>query len=387
MNLRFFRSGKENIVAVVEVGSGSVAFAVVETRKGKPANVLTADRAVLSPEVRAEEASIAAIGDLIVQAGKNALAAYARDWQKTKGSIHAVHAVIHAPWTRSQPVRAHADFPEPLRITGRTISSLAKEALSSASHINKETFLEASVMEIRLNGYPTERPEGKLASMVSLVGLVSECDPRLRGVVTSAIGQLIPHTRPIFHSSTRAALTALKAYVPMKEYVTIDITTEATTITAISDGVAEAQITVPEGTSGILKRLSATALPEETLSLLRMLERDHCDTDACESLKAAIGKVEPDLVRLFGEATGKLASVKRLPNYAVLSAHADMSAWLTRFFSRIDFTQFTQTAQPFAVHELSSADLSRWASSENSVLLDTGLALASALVNTEESDT
>lgn len=386
MNLGFFRSAKEHIVAIAEIGSGSAAFAVIETKKNGPARILAADRALLAPDVRGDDAAIAGIGELVVQAGKNALAVYARDWQKSKGPIDSIYAIIHAPWTRSQAVRAHADFPEAIHVTDRTISTLAREALSGGKGLDKKKFLEASVMEIQLNGYPTAHPEGKWAHSASLTGLVSECEPRLKEAVVSAIGQLIPHARPTFRSNTRAMLTALRGYISVKEYVAIDITNEATTLTVVYDGVAEGEIVVPEGTSAILQRLSATALPDETLSLLRMLERDHCDTDACDVLKATIGKVEPDLVRVFGEAMGKLAAVRRLPNYAVLSTHADISPWLTRFFSRIDFTQFTQTAQPFAIRPLSGADLSRWVSSERGTVADTGLALAGALVNTEETE-
>ncbi len=384
MNLGSFRGGRGKIVAVAEVGSGSVAFAVVEIQKGKPAVVLAADRATLAPEVRGDEATVAGIGDLAVQAGTSALSAYAKDWQKTKGHVEAMYAVIRTPWTRSQAVRAHKEFSEPVRITGRAISALAREALSSV-RIDRQRFLEARVMGIELNGYPTARPEGQWAHTVSLTGLVSECDPSLTKAVVSAVGRLVPHVRPVLYSGTRALIEALKKYLPITEYLAIDITAESTTITVVHGGVIEGQGVVPEGSSSILNRLSPTALPEETLSLLRMLEREHCDTEPCDALKSSIGKIEPDLVRLFGETMGKLAGVRRLPNYAVLSVHADMSPWLVRFFSRIDFTQFTQTAQPFIIHDLSPKSVASTLAGAG-VELDTGLALACALVNSEETE-
>lgn len=386
MNFRFFRGAQKKIVAVAEIGSGSAACAIVEVQQGKPATVLAADRVMLAPATRGDEAALANIEDLVMQAGKNALDAYVRDWQTSKGPIESSYAVVRTPWTRSQAVRARAQFAEPTRITARTISSLARDALSSAVGVSKEKFLEASVVEIQLNGYPTAQPEGNYAHSASLVGLVSECDPRLKKIAVSAVGRLVPHTRPTLYANTRALVKILSKRLPVSDYLAIDIAGDATTMTAVYGGAVEAQGVVPEGSWSMLKRLSATALPEETLSLLRMLERDHCDTEPCDALKASIGTVEPDLVRVFGETMGKLAAVRRLPNYAVLSAHADMSPWLVRFFSRIDFTQFTQTAQPFIIHDLSPENLEDLVVPHRGVVLDTGIALACALVNSEETD-
>ncbi len=383
MDFNLFRRRGEKIVAVADIGSASAGIALIAVQKGKPAYVLGANRAILPPEKRKEDALIAGIGEMILEAGRNVLEAYARDRQKDPGPVKELYAVVHAPWTHAKSVGARAKFEESTRITGHTISHLAQEALASETGFDRKNFLEASVAKIQLNGYSTNAPEGKWAHEVALTGLVSDCDPRMRSVIETNLGQVFPHMRPAFRSSTRALLSALRGYMPIKEYVAIDMTGEATGIIVVREGIVDKELSTPEGMHTILRRFSEKGMPEETLSLMHMLEREHCDTEACETLKTSIGRIEPELVRLFGEGMAKLASPQRLPAHLALVAHADMSPWLSRFFSRIDFTQFTQTAQPFIVHELAPKDLADFVVSEHDATPDIGLVVASALVDKE----
>lgn len=146
-------------------------------------------------------------------------------------------------------------------------------------------------------------------------------------------------------------------------------------------------VLVPEGTQTILKRVSGNGLPEETMSLMRMIARDHCDDGACEGIKAEMARAEQELIKTFGEAMARLAAVRKLPNTLVLLAETDMSTWLSNFFSRIDFTQFTLTSQPFTVEILTPADLKESVMpAEAGKANDVSLLAAVALVNSEHSN-
>ena len=159
---------------------------------------------------------------------------------------------------------------------------------------------------------------------------------------------------------------------------------EGTTLTATRNGVTTEHELVPEGLHTILKRISESGMPEETLSLIRMLSRDQCSDPACGTMQASIARVEPELVRIFGEAMGKCASLHRLPDTLILIAHPDILSWLSVFFSRIDFAQFTLTTQPFVVKALDHAELIGSVQSLNGVVLDSGLALGCGLVHIEK---
>lgn len=384
MNLRLFGRTKEKIVAVADIGGGSAGFGVLALRHGAPAAVLAADRAILPAEERSEEAIIAGVGEMFIQAGKKVQSVYTRDWQNTKGPIEALYAIVHAPWTETRTVRATTTFKQETKITSNIITRLAQGALNQDNPIDRSKFLGANVMQIELNGYPTRHPEGKWAHEVAITGLVSECDTGMRTAIEACAGQLLPHITPMLRSSTRALLSILRDEIPQKKYIIADIASEATALIIAEAGAVSDQLVVSEGVRTIVRRLSPSGMLEETLSLLRMLEREHCDTEACETLRTSIASVEPELVRVFGEALGKLAATNRLPDHLVIATHPDISPWLTRFFSRIDFTQFTQTAQPFSIQALTAKDFEHFVLPERGVALDTGLAVSASLVSLEE---
>ena len=62
-----------------------------------------------------------------------------------------------------------------------------------------------------------------------------------------------------------------------------------------------------------------------------------------------MAEAEPEFAKRFGGAFATLAAKRKLANTLVLFAHPDMAEWMRHFFSRLDFTQFTQTSQPFDV--------------------------------------
>jgi hypothetical protein len=133
----------------------------------------------------------------------------------------------------------------------------------------------------------------------------------------------------------------------------------------------------------ILQRVAPAGIPEETLALIRMIERDECSEPACEAIENAMARAEPEMVKTFGEGMAACVVQGRLPTRLLLLAHPDLALWLSKFFARIDFTQFTQTTQPFSVETLSLEELDAYVVPEKGVALDTGLALSCALVTLE----
>ncbi len=371
------------IVGVVDIGSTSAAVAIVETHPHDLAIVLATERAQLPIEERTQEATIAGIGEMLKTAGGNAQKKYAATKQASS-PIQGVHAIVHAPWTSSKTVQTAASFEKDTAITDKVISDLAKKALAEAK-VDAKNLLEANVIRVELNGYPTAKPVGKHAKEIIVHTLLSEFTPGIRDLIIETVQKVFPRMPPpVFRSATRAAITILReANNPESNYLLVDVESEGTSITAVRDGVTAEHELIPEGTQTILKKIAGTGMPEETLSLLRMIARDQCSDPACETLQASIAKIEPDLVRVFGEAMGKAGAKNRLPETMILIAHPDMFPWLAKLFSRIDFSQFTLTAQPFVVKKVDSMNLPEAVQSPDT-LHDPGLALAIRFVNRGE---
>ena len=378
---------REKIVVVADIGSGSAGVAIIAISPDLPARVIVAERSRLPFEERSVEATIAGITAQLSSAGEKALAAYAA----TSGAspISAAYAVIRAPWTRSKTIRAMSKFPEEQQVTDALITETARAAFAAPGESGEDepdpaNILETSIVRVELNGYPTARPKGKYAHTLGVSILVSDCDPRVRKNVVETVSRIFACPPPSLRSGTRALLSVLRESPAFPDdCLIVNMTSNATNLIVVTGGTAVRHTRIPEGVRSIVKRIGGTGLPEETLTLIRMVAHDQCEHEACKATSAAIARAEPELARIFGEAMGRIAATERLPNTLILAVQEDLAPWLSQFFSRIDFTQFTVTTQPFEAVMVTHKGISDMITVPAGMTPDPGLSVAGALVNIE----
>jgi len=387
--LAMFRlMGKQSgrAVAVADIGGGSAGVAIVEPAATGPIKILASERITLPFEDRASEAAVSGVLSALNDAAAKALSAYTARGDKTSSHISAAYAIVRAPWTNSKTVRASKKFEQETLIEPQVISSLGQEALQGMSDGNQANVFETTVVRVELNGYPTAKPKGKRAHDVGVALLASECEPRIRSGASDTLAHVFNCPPPTLRSGTRALLTVLResAILP-KDCFVVNMTSLGTSLIAVRKGVVVESVMVPEGSLSILKKVGGGKLPEETLTLMRLLATDQCENESCEAIKTAIAQAEPELVKVFGEALSKISSTRRIPNSLVLAAPQDLAPWLAQFLSRLDFAQFTVTTKPFTTRSLNPRDLDGLIMYAPGAKLDPGLSVACALVNIEES--
>lgn len=373
-------------VAVADIGGGSAGVAIVEPSPGGPIKILASERSTLPFEERSADATIAGALSNLQEAAAKALAAYSARKDKTSSNIGSAYAVIRTPWANSRTIRSSKRFTEETVIEPQMIGELGQTALKEMGVAGQANVFETTVVRVELNGYPTARPKGKKAHEIAVSLLASACEPRIRTGVSDALTKAFGCPPPTLRSGTRALLSVLhESAVLPKDCFVVNMTSLGTSLVVVRKGVVGESATVAEGTHSILKRIGGDKLPEETLTLMRLLALDQCENESCEAIKTSIAKAEPELVKVFGEALGKISAPRRIPNSLVLAAPQDISPWLSQFLSRLDFSQFTVTTKPFSTRSLNSRDLDELITYAPGAKLDPGLSVASALVNIEES--
>ncbi|MEK7509317.1 MAG: hypothetical protein AAB605_01235 [Patescibacteria group bacterium] len=369
-------------VLIVDIGDGSVGVSLV-TLGHTPVQVHASTRATLPFEDRTHEQILAAITNLFKDTAEKFLKTYR---EKGGTAPSAAHVVLRAPWTRFRTARADGAFEKEQTITKDVIARFAKQALAQPSELDRSSILEAGVMQVFLNGYPTGNPLGKHASSISVVAFESDIDPAMKRAITDEVAALLPDRPLSLHSGLRALLIVMQEYLPeLQRFFLIDLGSATTACAVVRRDAITQYAAASEGLATILKRVASGGLPEETMSLLRMLATDTCSSSACEALKDSLARAEPDLVRAFGEVFTSLAGVRRLPNATILVAPLELSQWLHGFFSRIDFSQFTTTTQPFIVETLTPEHLRDSVSWGKEGVPDTGIATAAFSVQLMQS--
>ena len=361
----FHREGK--VVCIVSVASdgASVCFA----RMGKEkSHLLFTKRALLSLEERGDEQARVAVVAQLETLLKEVANRY---------SPESIHVVIHAPWSTFRTVSGSAAFDNDRPVTKSLIDEVARKALEG---IEKKD-AEAGVVRVFLNGYPTERPLGKRARTIETIVYGGAVDASLRAGVEHSIGTYFAGRKVVFHTSARVFLAVAHEHLShLNRFVILSIQ-GASECMVIRHETETQSGNIREGLSAILTRIAPRGLPEETLSLIKMAESDACATDACNAIKEAVARAEPELVRSFGDMFSALASVRRLPNDLLLFAPFELTPWLTHFFTRIDFSQFTATTQPFSVVTMQPGDTERLVTFEAGVTPDPACATQAAAVH------
>lgn len=366
-------------VLVADIGDGWLSVALVILNPAVTSEVVASLRAALPVETRSREQSAAAIIPLLETSITKLLTPSAN--AAALPTPEEIHAVVRSPWTRFRTARSEEVSPEPRTITKEIIAACTEKALTQPSELDRSNILEAGVLQVFLNGYPTDNPIGKKASTIAVVAFESDIDAAFRSSLVTVFGKALPGREPVFHSGMRALLSVMHEHFPdTQRFLLLDVGGSTTSCTIVRKDAITQHAVVSEGMGTIISRVAPAGLPEETLTLLRMLANDTCSSAACQSIKESLAKAEPELVRAYGDSFAALSATRRLPNAAMLSAPAEIAPWMQGFFSRIDFSPFTATTQPLVIETLTPDHLGKigW---KAGVMPDCGVAIAASAVH------
>lgn len=370
---------REKVVAVADIQSNSASFSIIEMQSAKSATIRATRHVELPLEERSWEHHVCALKDRCIEIVKRACSDYAVMSQNR--AIEKVYAIMHAPWTQGIVIRASSAFAEDTHITSSILSDCAQKALNKAPRPTAGTLLDATQLSILLNGYPTNHPEGKHARAVEVVALMTACDEDVKENILSALHDVAAHLPIVLHSGARAIIGAIKAVRPdIQDALCVHVLGEGTEIITMRAGIVVQYTSANEGLRTILERAFPGKPADEARAALRLINRQESAEPVEGSMQEALLRTEPELAHLYGEVLSKISTPLRLPNALLLVTSPDTATWLKNFFERIDFSQFTTTAQPFEVEVITANEFGNgMGQSEESGDLDVSLAVAHVL--------
>ena len=340
-------------IGVANIESSSVSFSIVKIHSEKSASVATTRYAELPLEERTSGQRLFALKQRLLDIAKQALADYAK--ASRGNAVKKIYAIVHAPWAQGAVVKTAATFPQETYISAKIISDCAAKALAGSR--DKSDYLDVQQLPIMLNGYRTAYPEGKYAHLIEVAALMSSCDGNVRQEITSTLRGIAPAAHITIHSGAGAITEALEIARPhIAEAVCMHVSGEGTEIIVVRDGIAENYFYIAEGLRAMLSRAFPKMRPEDARTAVRMMQRhEGSDTGSAQTQEALL-VAEAEMAHAYGDGLAKISAQTRLPNTLLLLAEADIAPWLQKFFERIDFSQFTATAQPFTVDVISASE-------------------------------
>lgn len=316
---------------------------------------------------------------------------------KTVGShpndAQDVFCVFSSPWYISQTKTISLNQEKPLLISGRFIDDLVKRsaeqfktssrARESLQIENNAELIEERIIEIKLNGYETTNPHGKLANKVELALYTSMISKEVKERVTKVVSDTFHEKALEFHSFALSMFSSIRdTYPSIREYLIFDFGGEITDVSIIRSGVLSQTVSFPFGSNVLIRKIShlLNTVPEEAISQLSLyLKKELHDTKIIK-LEEALLNIEKEWVTMVGQLLKNLSVDLPLPQTIFHTTSNDLNQIFVTFMGKDSFCSSAMNPDKFTLISLQSNNLNIFCTYTPHIAQDLFLGLEAAFI-------
>ena len=347
-----FKKAEEEIVAVFDIGNGSLGGALVKFSKRDHPVVLYSHR---EPLTFAPHASPKHLLDSMLKLLKSVATHLAHDGLvKVKTSpfgghrLQDAHCIFAAPWFVSQTKVIQTESASSLLVTKETINELVKKEQEEFNASLKEgkyiqlfgpdaRLLEKKVIHVKLNGYHVEDPIGKNAKEIELTLFSSFISQEILTSVEETIHQAFA-VRDIHHYSYALVSwsASQKMFPDIHDYFFMDISGETTDISLVIKDILVETVSFPMGRSTLIRKVvrDMKVASDIALSFLTMRYAGTLDKAFAEKIGAVLKPLEEDWRELCIVGFSNLQKKYSLPRATLVTADTDTSGFFLSALSQ-----------------------------------------------------
>jgi hypothetical protein len=316
---------------IIDIGSGSVGAAIVvsDSNKKNPEIIWSSREYCLIKEIDTLDIPLKEISTSLVNIflkigndGAKAIKA-----TKTTPPITQVHTSISAPWTYTVTKTINFTDEHPFEVDQKLIQQLSETAEKQAfSTVLENKMFQASQLEVidndtvgvTINGYPIINPDNIKTREVSLAHITAITQTKILSVLEDSLNKVLPKADGQTHSFMYTYYDTLRHMNPdTSEACLIDITSEATEIGIIREGVLTHVTHIAFGTFSIAREIAALCnIPQEEAYIYIKGGRNFVETKLTEAKKAELQVIldayEEKVTQLFTHTGDSLAIPKTL---------------------------------------------------------------------------
>jgi hypothetical protein len=350
--LSLFKKQEEEIVAIFDIGNGSIGGALVKFSKHDHPVVLYCHREPLTYAPHPTPKHLLGGMLKLLKSVATHLAKEGLIHVKTTPfgghTLRDAYCVFASPWYISQTKVVKSETDTPVLVTQETINELVKkeqEAFNAALKEGKYEqlfgpdthLLEKKVINIRLNGYDTEDPIGKKSKELELT-LFSSFISR---EITKEVEDVLHHAfavRNIHHSSYALVSWAGSQlmFPDIHDYFFVDVSGETTDISLVVRDVLVETISFPMGRSTLLRKLvkDLNLAPDVALSFLTMKYAGTIEPGFGEKLENTLKPIATDWHDQMVTALTTFQKIYALPRAALMTADSDTAQFFVQALSQ-----------------------------------------------------
>lgn len=361
---------KERLTVIFDIGSASVAGALVSIEKDNKPRILYSVRKdmVFQEELDFELFRISMlrtlddVANILAQDGLRC----AEDEHKNIRSPRQVRCFFSSPWFFSQTREVAYSPSEPFRVTEKLISDIvddeAREFMSSQNTARKigsgnRTLIEKQVVRIKLNGYETLKPYGQEVSRMDLTFIMSVVPEKLLKETSELIRKKFAVEDLAFGAFPTALFSVARYEMNAPEqFLAIDISGELTDVSIVKNYIPIETNTFPMGKKSVIRILAKklNTNPQEALSLLHLYYSDSLEQEQKKRTGKALKTAAEQWGNSFRESLSYLSEHFSVPEVVYLAADIDVSRFFADIIQKEEFKHLTMLDITLRVTEVTA---------------------------------
>ncbi|MDQ5912143.1 MAG: hypothetical protein QG568_356 [Patescibacteria group bacterium] len=242
------------------------------------------------------------------------------------------------------------------------------------------TVLEQKIINVLLNGYPTNDPIKKKAQSLDMTVFTSfarkSSVDHIKDIIDSNF-----HVRDIsIHSQSLVSFSVISdTWHELTQYIIADVTSQLTELVAIRKGTLSEAYSFPKGKQFLVHSIAdklkvATEVAE---SLLKMKNEGNLEPELLKKLDEALESAKKDWLKSFSESLAVMSASSSLPSKFFLFAPKDVVHIFSDYITCEEYQQFSFAEGKFEVKNIGVPDLLPYCKIENGAVGDLSLMIGS----------
>ncbi len=360
-----FSSKKEKLVAIFDIGSGSVGGALVKISsddKNLPMIIKSTRTDIVD---RSELDFNIFMKDMILALGFTSSSIY----QSKLGAPDEIVCVLASPWYISETRLIKMSKERSFVFTKRIVDELLEKEISSLNEIYKNKYedvestpegIEHPIVGVSLNGYRVDDPLGKRTRSIEMNMVISLSPKLFLDKIKETISKNFHHTPISFSSFMVSSFVAVRdRYMDHDSYLILDIGGEVTDIGIITKGVLKDSLSFPYGRKTFFREICKKMNIElrDAYELFNLYRNKTLSQKEESKLLPILEVIKKSWGKSFRECINTLPRILTLPNVIFLTIDEDVKDWFIELINNEEYIQSMVPNKKFTLVAIEGSEL------------------------------
>ncbi len=381
------RGRKPEVAVIFDVGSDSVAGSVVHFSSDKK----ELPRVIYTKRVQWHSENQSSYDDILrsmkYTLGNIARVIQEKDFPITKGS--SIYVTFAAPWFAHETRRAELERKTVFTVTQGVLDKIQEKEIDSFYKEGEEIYgadfevVEKSVIDVSVNGYPTDKPLGKKAKSIDMSLYVSVAPKEIMDIARDVIGRVFHH-KVVFQTSTLVSYVVSRDFFARdKDYMFVDVGGELTDVLVVRNNTIFQTLSFPLGIQFFYNQIaeSLKTSVHEVVALLATGNKGALHDKAHKDLKKAMDKAYKSYEKHFESVLRQLGKSFKLPQTMYISGYEHFEEGLKKSLETEHMGHYSMLGIPFEVVPINETKIHTHLRYQSEVKRDLFIALSALYRN------